>query len=99
MPPSRRLRLPEDVAQLVRSLHPDLKRKIRAGFGKILDDPHAGKALRDDLEGLRSLRIGRFRIIYRMSSRNVIEVLTVGPRRTVYEETLRRLKREMPERE
>jgi len=55
-------------------------------------DPQAGKELRDDLAGLRSLRIGRFRIIYRIARRDLIELVAIGPRRSIYEETLRLLR-------
>jgi mRNA-degrading endonuclease RelE of RelBE toxin-antitoxin system len=49
--------------------------------------------LRDDLAGLRSLRIGRFRIIYRIAQRGIIEMVAIGPRRSIYEATLRLLRR------
>jgi mRNA interferase RelE/StbE len=89
--PPQRLRVPPEVAALLRGLHPELKRRIRAGFDRILHDPGTGKALRGELTGLRSLRIGRIRIVYR-ERRAVIEVVAVGPRDHVYEETLRLLR-------
>ena len=52
-----------------------------------------GKQLRDELAGLRSFRVGRFRVIYRVASKRLIELVTIGPRRTIYEETLRLLRR------
>ncbi len=81
------------VASLVRNMHPHLKRKIRASLEIIIGDPNSGKALREDLAGIRSMRVSRFRIIYRVR-RRVIEVIAVGPRASIYEETLRLLKRE-----
>jgi mRNA interferase RelE/StbE len=90
----RRIKLPEETAELLRSLHPHLKRKIRAAFKIILDDPHSGKALKDELVGLRSFRISKFRIIYRTTKQEMIEVIAVGPRKTIYEETLKLLLRE-----
>ncbi|HEU4370232.1 MAG TPA: type II toxin-antitoxin system RelE/ParE family toxin [Methylomirabilota bacterium] len=81
------------MAALIRGLHPELERKIRAGLDTIQADPQAGKALRDDLAGLRSLRIGRSRIICRIASRGVIELVAIGPRRSIYQETLRLLRR------
>lgn len=91
---SRRLKIPEETAALVRSLHPNLKRKIKAAFQAILTDPLTGKALKDELEGLRSFRVSRFRVIYRTTNKkDVIEIITVGPRKTIYEETLRLLKK------
>ncbi len=59
----------------------------------ILADPSSGKALKDELAGLRSFRVGSFRIIYR-AIRNVIEIVAIGPRERIYEETYRLLKRE-----
>lgn len=76
---------------MIRGLHPELTRKVRASLELIGNEPVAGKALRDDLAGLRSFRVGRFRIIYRVAARQVIEVVAVGPRRTIYRETARLL--------
>jgi hypothetical protein len=33
--------------------------------------------------------VARFRVIYRAPARRVIEIVTIGPRDRVYEETLR----------
>jgi mRNA interferase RelE/StbE len=84
-----RFRVPDGVAQLVRGLHPDIKRKVRAALDRLAQDVEAGKALQGDLRGLRSLRVARFRVIYRAPARRVIEIVTIGPRDRVYEETLR----------
>jgi mRNA interferase RelE/StbE len=84
-----RFNVPDEVAKLVRSLHPDIKRKVRAALDRLAHDVEAGKALQGDLEGLRSLRVARFRIIYRASARREIEIVTIGPRDRIYEETLR----------
>ena len=91
--PLHRLRVPGEVADLVRGMHPALKRKTRASLKTILSDPSSGKALKDELAGLRSFRVGSFRIIYRVI-RNVIEIVAIGPRERIYEETYRLLKRE-----
>jgi mRNA-degrading endonuclease RelE of RelBE toxin-antitoxin system len=88
-----RLRVPGPIEELLESLHPDLKRKVRAGLDRIRKDPAAGKELRDELAGLRSLRVGRFRIVYRVASRRLIDLVAVGPRRTIYQETLRLVRR------
>ena len=88
----RRLRIPDEVAGLIRGLHPDLKRKIRSALDDLLDDPTVGKPLREELAGLRSCRVTRFRIIYRVAG-TVIEVVAVGPRQTIYQETWRKVRR------
>ena len=56
----KRLMVPDDVAGLIRGLHPDLKRKVRSALDDVLADPGVGKALRDELAGLRSCRVARF---------------------------------------
>lgn len=89
-----RLRVPEPVAALIRGLHPEIKRKVRAGLEAILDEPAVGKPLRDELEGLRSLRVGRLRVVYRVGKGRVIDVISVGPRRSIYEETFRLVRRD-----
>lgn len=91
----RRLKMSEETAGLIRALHPDLKRKIKAALQSVLNDPHSGKDLKNELEGLRSFKVGRFRVVYKgAKEKGIIEVIAVGPRKTIYEETLRLLKRE-----
>ena len=88
-----RFRVPDDVARLIRGLHPELKQKVRSALTLLGRDAQAGKALQAELDGLRSLRAGRFRIVYRLSGRRIVEIIAVGPRERVYEETLRLLAR------
>lgn len=89
-----RLRVPDPVAEVIRGLHPRIKSKVRSALESVLEDPHLGKALKDELDGLRSLRVGRLRLVYRVAKVRVIEVVAVGPRRSIYEETLRLVRRE-----
>lgn len=74
-------------------MHPDLKKKIKASLQLIISDPDSGKALKDELAGLRSFRVRTFRIIYRISSSKQIEIVAIGPRERIYEETFRILKK------
>lgn len=94
MKPPYRLRVPAHIEELIRGLHPVLKRKVRAALDELRTDPSAGKKLRDELAGLHSYRLGRFRIVYRLAPRRLIELIAIGPRRSIYEETLRLLRRE-----
>ena len=48
-----------------------------------LTNPHEGKPLRAELAGLWSLRVGRFRIIYRWFE-DILEIIAVGPRESIY---------------
>ena len=91
----RKLRVPRHLTDLVRHAHPQLKRKIKASLGAILTDPDSGKPLKAELAGLRSFRVGRFRIVYKvLLARKGIQVVAIGPRSRIYEETFRRVKRE-----
>lgn len=82
------LRIPDTTVTLIRKMHPQLKKKIRAALDEIIHAPDCGKPLKLELAGLRSYRVGRFRIIYRLDL-DIIELVAVGPRKTIYEETYR----------
>ncbi len=87
------LRIPDDVARLIRSLHPIIKKKVRAALQAIVEKPTCGKPLKEELAGLRSFRMGKFRIVYRLGEDGTTEVVSMGPRRHVYEETYRKIRR------
>ena len=89
--PVHQLRVPADVARLIQNLHPSLKRKVCEALEQILTNPHSGKVLKDEVEGLRSFRVGRFRIIYRIAPSKRIDLVAAGPRAVIYEETYRRI--------
>ena len=85
-----KLHVPDPLVAMVRRLHPDLKRKVRASLAALSRDPQAGESLREELEGLRSLRVGRIRIIYRIvNEERTVNIIAIGPRANIYEETLR----------
>jgi len=88
-----KLAVPDSVARLIRTLHPHLKKKIRFSLHMILKKPDEGKELSAELTGLRSFCVSRFRIIYRVRT-DVIEIVAIGPRSSIYIETLRLLKKE-----
>ncbi|MBI5205680.1 MAG: type II toxin-antitoxin system RelE/ParE family toxin [Nitrospirae bacterium] len=91
----RRLKMSDETAEFVRTLHPDIKRKIKAALQAVLNDPLSGKALKDELDGLQSFKVGKFRVIYKTApDKGIIEVAAIGPRKTIYEETLRLLQRD-----
>ena len=92
-PPVYKLRIPDDIARLIRSLHPHLKQKIRSSLQAILTDPQAGKALKDELAGLWSFRVSRFRIVYRIMGGRQINIVAIGPRERIYRETFLLIKK------
>jgi mRNA interferase RelE/StbE len=92
----RKIRVPDDVAELIRAMHPHLKRKVRSSLKIILSSPNEGKPLRDELAGLKSFRVGRFRIVYR-DLKGRVEIVAIGPRERIYEETYLLLKKGDPD--
>ena len=90
----KRIRVSVELAEFIASLHPSLKRKLKASFRILMDDPHAGKALKEALSGLWSFRVGRLRIIYRFGKNNVLEIVAIGSRARIYEETFRLIQRD-----
>lgn len=93
-PVRKKLRVPDEIVALIRGCHPQLKSKIRAGLRHIMTEPESGRSLKDELDGLKSYRISRFRIIYRISSKRTIDIVAVGPRKTIYAETYRIIRKE-----
>ncbi len=87
LPTAYKLKVPLPVVNLIRTLHPHLKKKIRAGFDSITLNPLAGKALQQEFEGLRSFRVGKFRIVYKIADKKILEIIAIGPRKTIYAET------------
>ena len=57
--------------------------KILAKIGSLADDPAAGKPLVGPLKGIRSLRVGEYRILYEFDDKKAT-VLTVNHRREAY---------------
>ncbi len=79
--------IPPYVAEVIRSLHPDLKRSIKSSVRAIASDPECGVPLRRELEGLRKFRVRRFRIVYAIDRKaRTIRLMAVGHRQSIYEE-------------
>ncbi len=86
---------PKDVRELIRTMHPSLKNKVKPSLKIILSEPYSGKTLMDQLSGLRSFRISSFRIIYRIKGPEQIELVAIGPRERIYEETFRMIQKKI----
>ena len=89
-----KLRVPDQLVEFIRSLHPEIKRKIKGSLKNIATEPNAGKPLKDELEGLRSFGVSRFGIVYRIAAQREIQVVAIGPRERIYEKTYRLIRKE-----
>jgi len=93
-PAQYKIRTSDEIANLIRGTHPLLKKKIRSALTIMVNNPDIGKSLKDELTRLKSYRVSTYRIIYRISSRQCIELIAISPRKTIYEETYRLIKKE-----
>ncbi len=90
-----RLLIPPHVEQTILHLAPNLKKKIRNALDAIREEPHLGKPLRDELRGLWSYRVSRYRIIYRIHHGRIeIQIIDLGPRCLIYEHVLEVMREE-----
>ena len=83
MPERREVILAPEIREIVRVLHPTTKRKVQAAIEAVRATPEVGDELTGELAGLRRLRIGRMRIVYRVQGRQ-IQIVAIGPRATIY---------------
>jgi mRNA interferase RelE/StbE len=91
--------IPLHVADVIRSLHPDLKQLIKSAIRAIAANPEFGEPLKRELDGLRKYRVRRFRIVYAVDQkRRIIRLMAVGHRQSVYEELTKRLRQKTRER-
>ena len=75
----------EQVTDWLRNLPPDPKRRVRAALKGLTYWQGDIKALRGELEGLYRLRVGGYRIVYRMVKGELIRLDYADTRDVVYE--------------
>ena len=80
--------IPDDLADIPVNIRSRIRRAIET---RLLVDPiNYGLPLRKSLQGHRKLRVGDYRIIYRIEGREV-KIFQIGHRRDVYPKVLARL--------
>ena len=73
--------IPQDLQKLSADIQSNIRRAIES---KLMESPHIfGTRLRRDLKGYWKLRVGDYRIIYKIL-RNSVLVLKIGHRREIY---------------
>lgn len=76
----------ETCRKQVRSLPPQIKPVIKSRIEEISENPLIGKLLERELSGDLSLRINRYRVIFKIhEGEGAVEIHFVGRRRDVYE--------------
>jgi len=74
----------EDIPQLSKTVKNQIKKAIER---KLTSHPiEFGKPLRYSLKGARRLRVGDYRVIYKIKLPDVVLIVKIGHRREVYED-------------
>ena len=78
--------IPEDISGLPKNIRSRISKSIEQ---RLLKDPlKYGEPLRRSLKGYRKLRVGDYRVIYRIQNKDII-VLKIGHRKEVYDKERR----------
>jgi len=76
----------QKAAKSILKLNPSIRDRIKKEIEKLESDPNLGKQLIGVLSGLRSLRVGDYRVIYKKEFNElIILVIAVGHRKSIYD--------------
>lgn len=80
--------IPDDLAKLSQPVKIRIKKSIET---KLLTEPEFfGKPLQFSLKGLRSMRVGDYRVVFQLTKKEVFIVL-IEHRKTVYQSMQKRI--------
>jgi len=80
--------LADDLAKIPGNIKLIIRKAIEE---RLLVDPvNFGQPLRQTLKGYRKLRVGDYRVIYKIISNDII-ILKIGNRKDVYEKIIKRI--------
>ena len=69
----------------VRKLHPQIKAAVKSIIETLQDNPYRGKYLEKELAGYLSIRMKRFRIIYKIDEEHhKVQIHHIGHRKDIY---------------
>ena len=76
----------ETSLKQIRKLHPQNKPAVKSSIEKLQENPFSAKFLEKELSGYLSIRMKRFRIIYKIDeNEHKVEIHYVGHRKDIYE--------------
>jgi mRNA interferase RelE/StbE len=79
------LRIKRSAAKALAAIPKPERERLITAIDRLCDTPAAGSALKGEYEGLRRLRVGRYRVVYEWQRRElVVLVIRIGRRREVY---------------
>jgi mRNA interferase RelE/StbE len=80
-----------EAAKIIRALPAKERARLAPLLEKLVDDPLPGKQLTGPLSDLRSLRIGKYRVIFsHLPVERRVVVLALGHRKDIYKKARRK---------
>lgn len=80
------VKLTATAADMFARLHPKIRNNIKTGRKGLKENPYQGKPLQNELALFRSLKLKRFRVVYRIDDLNTrVVVYAIGHRKDIYE--------------
>ena len=84
------VKLSRQAASFLKNVGGKHREQLEHGLDELSQVPHTGKALKGELNGYWSFRVGVYRIIYAIRNKEVVvEVLRIHHRKEVYEKVRR----------
>lgn len=79
----RSVRLSDRAEKALEWVEARWKNRLKEAVRELAENPLSGKKLKGELEGLRSYRLGPFRLVYRFR-KDLLEIVSVDHRKDVY---------------
>ncbi len=79
------IRIRSSAAKQLARLDTETRRLVIEQIDRLAVDPHVGTVLKGELEGLRRIRVGAYRIVFEVRNHELLVlVVRVGRRSSVY---------------
>ncbi len=79
----------EDLSKIPMNIKERIRKAIET---RLMTEPlHFGDPLRKSLQGYRKLRVGDYRVIYKILGNDQVRILKIGHRKEVYEQIFSRI--------
>ena len=87
-----KMRFTLEAARFLSKFHPESKKLIKQALNDLQQNPYIGKDFHEELQGFKSFKLKRYRIIYSINEEeNFLQIYYVGHRKDVYEQFRRLL--------
>ena len=79
------VRIRASAAKQIARIDGDARRLVVEQIDRLASDPHVGTVLKGEVQGLRRVRVGVYRIVFEVQDRDlVVLVVRVGHRSSVF---------------